>query len=230
MTRALALHHDANSTLGLVGNSLRGEGVDVVEHTICRELGSPVATGPLPALDGIDALVLTGSRWSVYDHANIGGWIGDELELIRDADRRGISIIGLCFGGQVLAAALGGTVGAAPTPEIGWIDIDTDVPDRISSGPWFEWHFDRFEPPPGSTVLARTADATQAFRLRRHLGLQFHPELDGDLLDLWLADDGDQLHAAGIDVDTLVTDTAVRYPEARPHTDQLVRWWLGGMI
>ena len=230
MTRALALHHDANSTLGLVGGALRDRGVEIIEHTICADLGSPRSSGPLPTLDGIDALVLTGSRWSVYDDDHIGGWIHDEIELIRDADRRDIAVIGLCFGGQVLAAALGGTVVPSPTPEIGWFEIETDVPEHLTAGPWFEWHFDRFDPPPGATILARTCHAAQAFRLRGHLGLQFHPELDSELLDLWLADDADQLESAGLDIATLVADTALRSPDARPHTESLVSWWLGGMV
>ena len=229
MTRALALHHDANSTLGLVGDALRDAGVEVVEHTICTELGSPISTGPLPDLDGYDALVLTGSRWSVYDHDHIGSWIDDELELVRAADHGDLAIIGLCFGGQVLAAALGGSVAVAPTPEIGWVEVDSDRPDRLAPGPWFEWHFDRFEPPPAAEVLARSAHATQAFRLRRHLGLQFHPELDSELLGLWLEDDADQLESAGIDVAALIADTERRAPEARPHTNRLVRWWLDGL-
>lgn len=229
MTTALVLHHDARSTPGIVGDALRARGVELIEHTICPDPGSPRSKAPLPALDGCDLLVLTGSRWSVYDLDNIGCWITEELELVREADRRHIATLGLCFGGQVLAAAHGGCVTPSDRPEVGWYQIESTRPDQIAAGPWFEWHFDRFDPPPASSVLARTDDAVQAFALGPHLGLQFHPELDVELLQLWLVDDADELTDAGVDVDALLTETRSRQDLARPNTDTLVQWWLDGL-
>ena len=67
-----------------------------------------------------------------------------------------------------------------PTPEIGWYDVDTDQPEMVPGGPWFQWHFDRWTLPPGATEIARTANSSQAFVLGRALALQFHPEIDYD--------------------------------------------------
>ena len=121
-----------------------------------------------------------------------------ELALVERAVERDVPVLGLCFGGQVLAHVLGGTVEPAPRPELGWREIETDDPDLIPAGPWLEWHFERFTTPPGAVELARTADATQAFRHGVHLGTQFHPESTVDIVAGWAAKDAERLAALGI--------------------------------
>ncbi len=113
-----------------------------------------------------------------------------ELELMRQAIARDIPVLGLCFGGEVLAAVLGARVERSPVPELGWREIETDDPDAIPAGPWLEWHYERFGTPPGATELARTGAATQAFRLGPHLGLQFHPEATVEIVAGWADHDG----------------------------------------
>jgi GMP synthase-like glutamine amidotransferase len=123
--------------------------------------------------------------------------VAAELELMRTAVARDVPVLGLCYGGEALAAVLGARVERAPVPELGWREIETDDPDLIPPGPWLEWHFERFTTPPGATELARTADATQAFRLGPHLGVQFHPESTVDIVEGWAKLDGDQLVRLG---------------------------------
>ena len=218
--RALVLHPDANSTTGLLGGLLDERGVEVHEHVIC-----PVAASPLPELDGVDVVVALGSRGSVYDVETIGSWITDELDLLRRAHAAGVGVLGICFGGQALSAALGGRVLPGPVADIGWSIIDSDQPE-IAAGPWFQWHFDVFTTPPGTTELARSITGPQAFRLGRSLGLQFHPELDSGLLELWMVEDRDQLVDAGVDPERLLADTERLSVEARPRTAALLDWYL----
>ena len=105
---------------------------------------------------------------------------------MRDAADAGVPTLGVCFGGQLLAQAFGGSVARSATPEIGWYDVTSDDEILVPGGPWFQWHFDGWTLPPGATEIARTANSSQAFLLGRALGLQFHPELDHDLLARWL--------------------------------------------
>ena len=118
--------------------------------------------------------------------------VAAERELLTRAVERDVPVLGLCYGGQVLAAVLGAEVGPAPVPELGWRVVESDDASVIPEGPWLEWHFERFCTPPGATELARTADAPQAFRLGPHLGVQFHPEATVEIVAAWAVADGRQ--------------------------------------
>jgi GMP synthase-like glutamine amidotransferase len=154
---------------------------------------------PAPATDPSDyAFVASlGSKHSPRD-AGVPA-VAAEIELIRRAVESDVPVLGLCYGGQVLAHVLGGTVERAPRPELGWREIETDDPELIPAGPWLEWHFERFTTPPGATELARTADAVQAFRHGPHLGVQFHPESTVDIVAGWAAKDAERLAALGVE-------------------------------
>ena len=119
--------------------------------------------------------------------------------MIGAAVEKDIPVLGLCFGGEVLSAVLGGRVERAPVPELGWREIETDDPGAIPSGPWLEWHYERFTTPPGAVEVARTADAVQAFRLGPHLGVQFHPESTVEIVADWAGADAENLAKLGIE-------------------------------
>ena len=123
----------------------------------------------------------------------------EELELVGKAVEEDVPVLGLCFGGEVLSAVLGGTVERAPKPELGWRETQTDDPEAVPAGPWLEWHYERFTTPPGATEVARTEDATQAFRYGPHLGVQFHPESTVEIVSEWAGMDTERLSALGID-------------------------------
>ena len=176
-----------------------------------------------PAPSEYDAVAFFGAAWAVYDPATIP-WIADEIAYARSLIELGVPALGICFGGQVLAAAVGGTVSRAPVPEIGWTTVASSEPGLIDPGPWLEWHFDRFTLPPGVPALARTALATQAFRYGRALGLQFHPEVTDEVLGAWMASGGAaELHRLGLDPSALVEQSRTLADGAAARADELVR-------
>ena len=98
---------DHASPSGLVGEAFASLGWDEFELTVVPEsrYRTPDVQAFFPSADLFDAIVLYGAPWSVYDTATIGSWIGDEIAFARSAVSLGVPVLGICFGGQVLAAA-----------------------------------------------------------------------------------------------------------------------------
>jgi GMP synthase-like glutamine amidotransferase len=223
--RALFVQQDHVSPTGPVGDRFRHHGYDVVEFLVVPEeaFASPGVPVDFPDPLEFDVVVPMGAPWSVYDEATIGPWIADELALLRRAHESGVPVLGICFGGQALAAALGGEVRPAPRSEIGWYDVESDDPALVAPGPWFQWHSDQFVPPPGARTFARTPVGPQAFVVRRSLGVQFHPELTPGQLAAWLDNGGRAyLDARGEDADALLAETLDRAGAAEARTHALV--------
>lgn len=223
--RALFVQQDHVSPLGPVGDAFAERGFEVDELLVvpADRFHSPSVTVRFPDPTRYDAIVPMGAPWSVYDHDRIGSWVLDEITFLRAAHEAGVPILGICFGGQALAAALGGRVVPAERPEVGWTSVVTDRPDLVAAGPWFEWHGDRWELPAGLAAIARTPVAEQAFTCGRSLGLQFHPEITEPMLAGWLANGGaEHARALGVDPDELVAETARQADESAARADVLV--------
>ncbi len=223
--RALFVQQDHVSPTGPVGDRFHHHGYAIEEFLVVppERFESPDVTVTFPDPADFDVIVPMGAPWSVYDVATIGSWIGDEITFLRTAHEAGVPIFGICFGGQALAAALGGTVQRAETAEIGWYDVDTDDAGLVGPGPWFQWHYDQFTPPPGSRMFAHTAVGPQAYTIGRSLGLQFHPELTPGQLVAWIDNGGAAaLDGAGVDADALVAHTEATADEAAARTHALV--------
>jgi len=104
------------------------------------------------SIDGIDLVVHLGSAWSVY-WPDVARNVEAEVDLMREAHRRGIPIYGVCFGAQMLAHALGGSAEKARKAEIGWHEVITTEANKRLAGKWMQWHYDTFTPPAGAEVL-----------------------------------------------------------------------------
>ena len=205
-------HHDVDSA-GFIAEGFEARGAELAVRLFPDD-------GPLPALDGVDHIVVLGAVSSVNDP---DPWIAEELAWIRAADQAGLPVFGICFGAQALCAALGGRVEAMEGKEIGWFVVDSTDPEVIPAGPWLEFHGDRCLLPAGAEVLARNELAVQAFRIGRHLAVQFHPEVDGPQLKRWLNAMGPrEAELAGDDPDQFLADTIREEPAARARADRLV--------
>ncbi|MGC4112984.1 MAG: type 1 glutamine amidotransferase [Nocardioides sp.] len=223
--RALFIQHDHVSPVGPIGARFSERGYDVDELVVVPEASflRPGVSADFPDPTTYDAIVPMGAPWSVYDHELIGTWTVPELELLRTAQAAQVPVLGICFGGQALATALGGSVEASPEIELGWHVVDTDEPGLVEPGPWFQWHQDRWVAPPGARTLARTRLADQAFVLGHSLAVQFHPELTAAMLAGWLANGGsDYLAAHGFDEGPLVEQTARQAAESEARAHRLV--------
>lgn len=223
--RALFLQHDHLSPPGPVAErfAARGYAVDEAVVVAPEDFHQPNQPFDFPDPRGYDALVVMGAPWGAWDDDTIGTWLLPELEWLREADELNVPVFGICFGGQLLARAHGGSVARAPRPQIGWTPVWTQEPELVGPGPWFEWHYDRWQVPPDARELARDALASQAFVLRRNLAVQFHPELTAAGLQGWFDNGGrDAVVADGQDPQVLYQHTLAEGQAAADRAHALV--------
>jgi GMP synthase-like glutamine amidotransferase len=228
--KVLFLYNDPIAPEAMLGDAFSECGYDVeaFEVVSAAQVEDLAFDVTLPDPRGYDAIVPLGSRWSVNDELD---WITSEVAMVRDAHAAGVPMLGVCFGGQLLAHALGGSVSRSPAPEIGWYDVDSSRTDLVPTGPWFEWHFDRFSVPDGAVEIARNANASQAFVLGSTMGLQFHPEVDEELLELWLAGNGrDEIAELSLTADQLRDATTRVVDDATKRVHALVRAFVDTVV
>jgi len=227
--QVLFIYNDPNAREALLGETFTefGFDVDTFEVVPAHRVDDPAVDVTFPDPTGYDVIVPLGSRWAVYDPRLAQAWVASEIQAVQDAVAATVGVLGVCFGGQLVAQALGGSVQRSSAPEIGWHDVHSSAPGLVPHGPWFQWHFDRFTPPPGATEIARNARASQAFVRGSAMGVQFHPELDTTLLELWLADDNDgELAQFGLRHEDLRTHTEAEIDDAARRLRLLVRGFL----
>jgi GMP synthase-like glutamine amidotransferase len=190
--RVIFIEHDHVSEGGPVWEQFVRRGYEITRFPIVNEanFNKPNVTVQWPDLLSFNVVVVMGSPWGVWEDERIGNWLLPEMKLIGEVHNAGVPILGICFGGQLMARVLGGSVARGPAAEVGWYEIESDDTSLIERGPWFQYHWDRWQLPPKAIEIARTSLASQAFTYGRTLALQFHPEIDPHVLDIWLEMEG----------------------------------------
>lgn len=212
--RVLVLKPHRLSLGGHIGDAMVERSAELIDHVLSEG-------GARPSLDGFDAMLVMGAPWSVYGD-EVAPWIDDALALIQDSVARDVPMLGICFGAQAFAHAMGGRARPADDHEVGWREVHTEDPALIPIGPWFMWHGDTFDLPPDAKVVASTAIGVQAFTMGSHLCVQFHPEATPDMVAAWLAHSDEDFRRAGIDPADVLEETRRREPEARTRAAALV--------
>lgn len=219
--RALLIANSGDNDGGVVGERFRELGY-VFEHWVREE----AATWPdLP--NDVRLVLSLGSDWSVY-WSDIAGQVRAEADLLRSAHGRSTPIFGICFGGQILAHALGGRVERAERPEIGWFSVDFNPElTKFRQNVWFQWHYDRFLAPADARQLATGDLGDQAFLLGNSLGLQFHPEVTPEIVARWANGAGaDELLRVGLDPHGVVAESSAHAHMSRTAGCELVDWFV----
>jgi GMP synthase (glutamine-hydrolysing) len=165
--------------------------------------------GRLPALADFDGVIITGSSSSVTERAE---WMLRAEARLREAVSAGTRVLGICFGHQLLGQALGGTVSKNPSGR----EIGTVALELVANDPFFMepeapllvnmTHLDSVvRLPPGARVVARTALEPHAVVrfAERVLGVQFHPEIDAQVMAEYVQLRRELLLAEGLDADAI---------------------------
>jgi GMP synthase (glutamine-hydrolysing) len=189
MRKLLVFQHSAREPLGIFDPMLRRAGFRIRYVNFSRQPEVRPDIGPY------NGLIVLGGPMNV-DEAGRYPHLATEIAAIQEALARGIPILGICLGAQLLAAALGANVRPNNVREIGWYRL---YPTAAAGGDplcrhlngeqhVFQWHAYTFDLPPGAVHLASTPTcANQAFRFGdRAYGLQFHLEADQQLIQRWL--------------------------------------------
>jgi GMP synthase-like glutamine amidotransferase len=215
--RALILQHEEPTPPGHVTEWLAGHDAEVETLRIDIDDRQVDPTE-------YELIVSLGSEFAAFDDTK--PFVPREASLMRAAVDADVPVLGLCFGGQMLARTLGGEVFRSKESEIGWLPVRSKDPDLVPEGPWFQWHFDSFTLPPGATVIAETDVGPQAFVAGRSLGLQFHPEVTTRIMDDWVREYRHELDADGVDPDALLEETKRRATESKRMARQLFERFL----
>jgi GMP synthase (glutamine-hydrolysing) len=146
----------------------------------------------LPDVDSIAGAVVMGGPMSANDTDSYPR-LAEEVAWLRRCAARGVPVLGVCLGAQLLARALGSTIAPAPAREIGFAPIEIIARADPVVGPLaptavvLHWHGEVFDLPASARALARSAATeVQAFRAATAWGLLFHAEADTALIEQWL--------------------------------------------
>jgi GMP synthase (glutamine-hydrolysing) len=190
----VAIQHVEFEGPGAIAREAAAQGIAL---RVCR----PDRGEGLPDVGNLAGLVVMGGPMGVSD-TQVYPWLADEIELVGAALARGLPVLGVCLGAQLLAAACGARVYRGPAAEIGPGTVTLSAAGRAdpvlgAAGggelPVVHWHGETFDLPEGATRLAASElYRNQAFRAGGRAqagagayGLQFHIEVDAALLEGW---------------------------------------------
>jgi len=205
MRRVLVVRNHPQEGAGLIGESLRAVGIDLLDV-------APISGDALPAtIAGLDGAVVLGGPQSAMDDDG-HPYYRPLIALLREFAAIERPVLGICLGAQLMARAHAAAGNRRPVypnrlVEVGfdveveflppaWHDpLFTHAPDRLAL---MQWHHDVFDLPPGAIRLATSPGThVQAFRLgRTQYGVQFHPEVTREDVVHWVA-----THDGDVDVD-----------------------------
>jgi len=183
-----------------------------------------------------DLLIMMGGPMGVYEQ-DVYPWIGCQLRRLAlrlEAER---PTLGVCFGAQMMAAALGAHVFAGPRKEVGFhpVTVRSDLPSplrHLDGVPVLHWHGDTFDLPERVELLASShVYAHQAFRRGANLlALQFHAEMGEDpRFDAWIEQWPESVVEAGRDVPGMRADHDRHGPAAVAAGRAMIGEWLAGL-
>ncbi len=181
--RVLAIVHEDDAGPGVFTDAFAVRGAELVTW-------SPAGVGVPP--DSYDAVMTFGGEMNP-DEEREHPWLVEEKRYLAELLERGVPLLGVCLGAELLAEAAGAPARRMGESEIGWYEVETTAEGDPLIGPLapsfdaLEWHSYETPLPPGATALAWSERCLQAFRVGDTAwGIQFHAEVRFDDFVVWL--------------------------------------------
>jgi GMP synthase (glutamine-hydrolysing) len=201
----LCLQNIPSETLGNLEGLFLNDGFDIEKINAMKDR---IPADPT----NYSAIVILGGPMSVCEESDP---IKNQINLVRISSKKKTPVLGICLGSQIIAQASGGKVFKGTKKEIGWHEIiiersgSQDLFSGLNSKAMvFQWHGDTYSLPKTATILARSDLYPQAFCLGSLVGIQFHLEVTGKMIQSWLRNYKLEVDSEKIDVRKLVKESA----------------------
>jgi GMP synthase (glutamine-hydrolysing) len=230
MKRAVVIEHDPSISLGNLQPVLiqAGYTIEIVDARTA-DLGAIDASAP-------DLVVVLGNDSAVYEKDQLE-YIAREEKWVAERLAAEKPILGVCFGAQIMASALGGEVYKGDSTQIGYRAVETTEagaasPIAVFDGvPVMQWHGDTFTLPETVTRLAGSSDyENEAFAIDNWaLAIQFHPEVTEDMFAQWLSDGRESVTAQGLSEAELMNEHLALNERMQDASVSMLTTWLAGL-
>jgi GMP synthase (glutamine-hydrolysing) len=202
--KILSIQNIDFETLGTLEELIHSDGYQI------ENIEAQTDTIPSKA-DGYVAIVILGGPMAVYDETNYQ-YLSKEQELIRDAIKNEVPVLGICLGSQLIAQATGGRVYRGPKKEIGWFNV-TLTPNgheslfkgiKTKTVRVFQWHGDTYDLPSTANIMAFSNLYPQAFKVGSAIGMQFHLEVNRKMIERWIQEYSQEINKEHIKSDDIL--------------------------
>lgn len=231
MKAVAILQNEPDAPAGYLGDALDRRGIEWMALRLD-------AGEELPDPGGVLGVAALGGAMGAYEE-DVYPFLAEEKRFLAVCTDRGIPVIGICLGCQLLADALGGRAYLADSPEVVYAPVeptadgmDDPITAALAGRRVMRFHRDTFDLPPHATLLATGGGFNHAFRVGSAIGIQPHPEVTPELLGRWLAD-GDAREMAinaGTDPDGLVETFAAAEAEGRETAAAVFDAWIDEIV
>lgn len=202
--KILSIQNIDFETLGTLEELIHSDGYQI------ENIEAQTDTIPSKA-DGYVAIVILGGPMAVYDETNYQ-YLSKEQELIRDAIKNEVPVLGICLGSQLIAQATGGRVYRGPKKEIGWFNVTITPNGRESlfkgiktkTVRVFQWHGDTYDLPSTANIMAFSNLYPQAFKVGSAIGMQFHLEVNRKMIERWIQEYSQEINKEHIKSDDIL--------------------------
>ncbi|MDD1716449.1 MAG: type 1 glutamine amidotransferase [Methanolinea sp.] len=213
--RITLIQHAPEENPGYLATIL--DGMKIPYEIVC-----PYETGELGIVPS-SSLIILGGPMSVNDEKEYP-FLAPEKNLVREWVRRGLPVLGICLGAQLIASAHGASVSPC-IPELGWHSVRRSeraglprFPDRFTV---FQMHGESFDVPDGGRLFATGQPVrNQGFLLHSACGIQFHLEMTADLVNSWTSPLERSLR------ERICSDTSLHMEESNRLCSLLMSWFL----